>query len=134
MNEFEAAMGTCNLRHIDDEIGLRKIAADRYTELLMGHKGIKLLAPQQGVVYNYSYYPVVFDGYKENREELLIKLADENIFSRRYFYPATNNAECYNGKYSEHKTPIAEFYSNNVLTLALYPDRRAASRRCPQWV
>ena len=34
MNEYEAAMGICNLRHIEDELLKRKVAYDRYVELL----------------------------------------------------------------------------------------------------
>ena len=30
MNEFQAAMGICNLRHIDSEIEKRKVVVERY--------------------------------------------------------------------------------------------------------
>ena len=36
MSEFQAAMGICNLRHIDEEIAGRRAAADRYREHLQG--------------------------------------------------------------------------------------------------
>lgn len=36
MNEFCAAMGICNLRHIDREIDKRKRVVERYTERLNG--------------------------------------------------------------------------------------------------
>jgi dTDP-4-amino-4,6-dideoxygalactose transaminase len=64
MNEFQAAMGICNLRHVDDEIAKRKIVVERYIERLSNIKGIKLCKPQIGVKSNYAYFPVVFDGYK----------------------------------------------------------------------
>ena len=32
MNEFQAAMGLCNLRHVDDEIAARRHVHDRYME------------------------------------------------------------------------------------------------------
>ena len=34
MNEFCAAMGLCNLKHIDEEIAKRKVVVDRYREIL----------------------------------------------------------------------------------------------------
>lgn len=122
MNEFEAAMGICNLRYIDQEIAKRKKVYDRYAERLSGVPGIKLIQPQADVVYNYAYYPVVFDGYKYDRERCLTLLADHGITARRYFYPAVNQAECYKGKYDSQKTPIAQFYAAHVLTLPLYAD------------
>jgi dTDP-4-amino-4,6-dideoxygalactose transaminase len=88
MNEFQAAMGICNLRHVDDEIAKRKIVVERYIERLSSVKGIKLCKPQTGVKSNYAYFPVVFDGYKMSRDEVFEKLKAENIYARKYFYPA----------------------------------------------
>ena len=42
MNEFQAAMGLCNLRHLEDEITKRRRVAERYLENLDGVKGLKL--------------------------------------------------------------------------------------------
>lgn len=122
MNEFEAAMGICNLRHIDGEIAKRKRAADRYTDRLSDIKGIKLLKPQKGVEYNYAYYPVIFDGYRLKREEVLEKLAKHDILARRYFYPSVDSAECYEGKYPAEKTPLSHYFADRVLALPLYAD------------
>lgn len=60
MNEFCAAMGICNLRHIDREIDKRKRVVERYTERLNGIGGIKLSPQQEGVKPNYAYFPVAF--------------------------------------------------------------------------
>lgn len=122
MNEFEAAMGICNLRHINAEIARRKAAADRYTERLSDVKGIRLIKPQAGVEYNYAYYPVIFDGYKMNREQVLEELAKHDVIARRYFYPSVDSAECYQGKYPAEKTPLSHYYAERVLTLPLYAD------------
>ncbi|WP_066633778.1 DegT/DnrJ/EryC1/StrS family aminotransferase [Desulfolucanica intricata] len=122
MNEFQAAMGICNLRHIDDEIAKRKIVVERYLERLSSVKGIKLCKPQTGVKSNYAYFPVVFDGYKLNRDEVYEKLKAENIYARKYFYPLTNNFECYKGRFNVEKTPVAKYIADRVLTLPLYAD------------
>lgn len=124
MNEYEAAMGLCNLRHIDDEIQKRSVAAARYVERLSGVKGIKLIAPQEGVTQNYSYYPVFFEGYKMNRNEVQAELQKENVFARKYFYPLTNELDCYAKDYgwSVKNTPLAKKAAENVLTLPMYAD------------
>ena len=126
MNEFQAAMGLCNRPHVDAEIVKRKIVVDRYVERLSEVKGIKLCKPQPGVKSNYAYFPVVFDGYKMNRDEVMEKLKAENIFTRKYFYPLTNSFDCYKGRFDVKDTPVAEYIADRVLTLPLYADLAVA--------
>ncbi len=122
MNEFQAAMGLCNLRHIDEEIAKRKLVFDRYIERLDGIKGIKLLKIKENIKHNYAYFPVMFDGYKYNRDEVAEKLAENSIFARKYFYPLTSDFEAYRGKFPIQDTPVARYVSERVLTLPLYAD------------
>ena len=122
MNEFQAAMGICNLRHVDNEIAKRKIVVERYNEQLGGIDGIKLSKSQVGVKSNYAYYPVVFDGYKKDRDEVFDELKTHNIFARKYFYPLTNSFDCYKDQYNAENTPVAKYISERVLTLPLYAD------------
>lgn len=126
MNEFEAVMGICNLRHIDEELAKRKIAGDRYMERLDGVKGIKLIRPEKGLKWNYAYFPVIFDGYKESRDQIKENLAKENIFARKYFYPIVNRAACYMEKYGTVNVPIAAHAADHVLTLPMYADLTVA--------
>ena len=122
MSEFQAAMGLCNLRHLDREIGLRKLAADRYNERLGGVPGIRLSAPQPGVTQTYAYYPVIFDGYKYTRDEIDARLRAEGIVPRKYFYPLTNDYRCYADlpTAGKEKTPIAAYIADRVLTIPIY--------------
>ncbi len=124
MSEFQAAMGICNLRHIDDEIQKRKSATQKYRELLGGIKGIKLTSEQDNVNSNYAYFPVVFDGYKYTRDEIFEKLRENDIVARKYFYPLTNEIECYKDFPSANvkDTPVAKYIADRVLTLPLYAD------------
>lgn len=122
MNEFEAAMGICNLRHIDDEIAKRKKINDYYTERLRDVAGIKLLQPTDALEWNYAYYPVIFDGYKETRDEIKTKLETENIFVRKYFYPITTQLTCFADDYGNINLPVAKYASKNILSLPMYAD------------
>ena len=69
MNEFQAAMGLCNLRSIDKEIEKRRIIYEKYIERLYNIEGINIFIHDECVKHNYSYFPVVFDGYKYTRDE-----------------------------------------------------------------
>ena len=122
MNEFQAAMGICNLRHTDSEIKKRKIVFETYNELLSGTLGIKLPNIPDSVKTNYAYMPVVFDGYKHSRDEIDAMLKKENIYPRKYFYPLTNSFECYKGRFDPEATPNAKYISERILTLPLYSD------------
>ena len=124
MSEFQAAMGLCNLRHLSEEISKRKKVVERYKSNLSDISGIKLSTPQEGVESNYAYFPVVFDGYKYTRDDIFAKLAEQGITARKYFYPLTNDFECYKDFQTAggDKTPIAKHIAANVLTLPLYAD------------
>lgn len=124
MNEFSAAMGICNLKHIEEEIGKRRKVVERYRANLENVDGIKLSPIQKDVVPNYAYFPVVFDEkvFGATRNEVFEKLAENDICARKYFYPLTNTFECFNGKFDVSKTPVALHISNRVLTLPLYAD------------
>ena len=121
MNEFQAAMGLCNLLHFDEEINKRAAADKRYRERLLGVEGIKLCPIQNGVKRNFAYFPVVFDKEKfgKSRDEIAAALNENNVFARKYFYPITNEFSCYKGKF-RGETPIAKEVSENVLTLPMY--------------
>ncbi|MCH5268415.1 MAG: DegT/DnrJ/EryC1/StrS family aminotransferase [Lachnospiraceae bacterium] len=123
MNEFQAAMGLCNLKYIDAEIGKRKQRIDRYREQLEHVKGLQLLPVQKGVHSNYAYFPVVFhEDFSKSRDEVYQLLRQENIFTRKYFYPLTSAFRCYNGLYDPADTPVARYVSEHVLVLPLYAD------------
>ena len=122
MNEFQAAMGLCNIKLVDKEIEKRKKVAERYAENLGDIEGIRLSKTQQGVRHNYSYFPVVFDGYKYSRDEVFDKLKENGIIARKYFYPSINSFDCYRDEYDPNDTPIAKSISERVLTLPMYAD------------
>lgn len=120
MSEFQAAMGLCNLRHLDEWLIGRRTVVERYRKNLSNIPGITISQTQPGVESNYAYFPVIFDGAKYTRDEAAERLAKHNIKARKYFFPLTNHNEAYgfNGK----ATPVALYIAERVLTLPLYPD------------
>lgn len=124
MNEFQAAMGLCNLKHLDSEIAKRKRAHDRYETRLNGIKGITLCPAQEDVVSNYAYMPVLFDGFYKTRDEIFEQLKNHGIVARKYFYPLINEMDCYKNNYdvAENPTPVAKHVGDSILTLPLYAD------------
>jgi len=121
LDEFRAAMGICNLRRMDVCIKARKAVHDRYFERLDGIEGVVLCKPQEGVEYNYAYFPVYFDKklFGKTRDDVFAKLRESDIYTRKYFYPAVNDMECYKDLHGP-ATPIAHDVSLNILTLPIY--------------
>jgi dTDP-4-amino-4,6-dideoxygalactose transaminase len=121
MNEFQAAMGLLNLDNLIDNIEKRKKVVLKYIELLSKIEGIKLNAVADDVESNFAYFPIVVeDSYGLSRNQLYELLKKYDIYSRKYFYPISNDFEMYANCRGE--TPIAHDISERVLTLPLYPD------------
>lgn len=124
MNEFCAAMGVCNLRHLDGEVAKRKAVAERYWERLEGTPGVTVFRSGEGVRHNYAYLPVLFDpeAFGATRDDVFDALDAEGVGARKYFYPLVSDYACYRSVYSSDRTPVAKRASGQVLTLPMYAD------------
>lgn len=117
-SEFHAAMGLVNLRHFEEILKSRRKQYTYYLENLTERKlNLAFQVIPEEVTYNYSYFPVVFP-----TEEILLhvfeSLQRENIFPRRYFYPALNSLSFTKGYAGP--TPIAESISRRILCLPIF--------------
>lgn len=122
MNEFQAAMGICNLRHIEDSFKDRGRVKELYYKRLDNVLGLRLLKDKKGVKTNNAYLPIFIDEvqFGKSRDEVYEALREKGIRSRKYFYPLTSAFECYQGKFEPEKTPIALKTSREVLVLPMY--------------
>lgn len=123
MNEFQAAMGICNLRHIREEIEKRQKVYQCYKALLGQKAGLKIWKEQDGVQHNYAYFPVVFEeGFGKDRDSVMQRLAEHDIFARKYFYPITADLQCYQGSFGQYELSVSRDIASKVLTLPMYAD------------
>jgi len=115
-SEFQAAMGLCNLKYIDTIIEQRKEKSKLYDNLLGASYPPSPKKPD--LKYNYGYYPVVLEN--ESRAlEVIKRLAEQDIFPRRYFYPSLNTLPYLS---STQNCPISEDIASRILCLPLYPE------------
>ncbi|WP_070328454.1 DegT/DnrJ/EryC1/StrS family aminotransferase [Exiguobacterium aurantiacum] len=119
MNEFQAAMGRCNLPRFEHDVMKRRAIVERYDERLRGIPTIRLNRRGDDTVSNYAYYPVLFKGDRRRRDEMMAWLAEHGIFARKYFYPLVTDFSCYT---FDARVPNAKYVSDRILTLPLYPD------------
>jgi dTDP-4-amino-4,6-dideoxygalactose transaminase len=114
ISELQAAMGLAMLPYMETIFTERKKVVDYYNEHLTASE-IHTLKIREDTDWNYSYYPVVFKS-----EATLMKIQKalnaEDIFPRRYFYPALNtvNYVLY------QQMPVAESIAERILCLPLY--------------
>ena len=122
MNEFQAAMGLVNMNHIDKQIANRKIITEIYKRELCEVRGIYYLDDKPNVKSNYSYFPILINEEITgiNRDEMYVKLAEYNVFTRKYFYPLVTDFNCYKDIYSSDNLINSKYVGDRVLTLPLY--------------
>jgi len=115
-SEFQAAMGLCNLRYIDNIIEKRKIIFELYNDLLSAYYKTPTIKIGPSDSHNYSYYPVLLkDSYQ--LDKILTRLNSYNIFPRKYFYPSLNKLPYLS---RTNSCPISEDISSRILCLPLY--------------
>lgn len=125
MNEVQAAFGLLQLQHIDSALLARRAIYERYCANLAGIPGLTFYSRTQHFEWNHAYYPVLIDdAYPLTRDELYDALKEENIYSRRYFYPLISSFAMYRHLPSarpEH-LPLANQLAEKILCLPIYPD------------
>lgn len=124
VDEVRAAYGILNLRQVDKAIEARHQVAIRYREALRNVEGITFFDDMEGVRHNYSYFPIFIDGEKfgMTRDELYLKLKENNILGRRYFYPLISEFSTYRGLPSSAKEnlPNATMIADQVICLPMH--------------
>ena len=113
-NEFQSAMGLCNLKYIDQIIEARDKAAQQY-DLLLGNS-FQRQKIRENTQLNYAYYPILFEK-EASLLEAIKNLNQANIYPRRYFYPSLNTLPYLDEKQS---CPISENIASRILCLPLY--------------
>lgn len=115
ISELHAAMGLAVLPYIPELIQKRKEIVERYRAGL-ANSVLKPIKIRPGTDWNFSYFPVIFPS-ERSLKSALSRLAEMDIFPRRYFHPSLNHLP-YLDRFDS--CPIAEDISNRVLCLPLY--------------
>lgn len=124
MDELRSAYGLLNLKQVDSAIESRHQVAIKYRETLRSVDGITFWDDMPGVRHNYSYFPIFIDAEKfgMSRDELFFKMREQNVWSRRYFYPLISNFPTYSGLPSANKEnlPLGNKMADDVLCLPMH--------------
>ena len=123
-SEFHAAMGLSMLPEVPKIVRRREKLSRLYDQLLLIRPNIKRPQIRQHTVYNYAYYPVIFES-----EKILLKvtkaLNSKNIFPRRYFYPSLTKLP-----YVDKSSAIvSDDIATRIMCLPLYFDLEVSQIR-----
>lgn len=124
MNEFQAALGLCNLETVEANIQARRRLYERYKERLSNINNLKFQRITASK-YNYAYMPVCFDSVA-TRDTVDAILIENGIKARKYFFPLIPRLEYFSEEgidlVEEYNLHNAEAVSDGILCLPLYPD------------
>lgn len=121
MNEFAAIMGLCNLKYLNHVMEERKMKDAYYREKLRQIQGIQFFEDDLEIEKNHAYFPIIVsDDYSMTRDELYDRLKENNVFSRKYFYPLTSDQACFRNKYKKCELNNARWLSKHILVLPFY--------------
>ena len=124
MDEIRSAYGLLNLKQVDAAIAARQKVAVAYREALWNVDGIFFWDDMPGVRHNYSYFPIFVDAekYGMTRDELYMKMKDQGVWGRRYFYPLISEFSTYRGLESSRpeNLPNAHRMADTVICLPMH--------------
>ena len=124
MDEIRSAYGLLNLKQVDAAIAARQKVAVAYRKALRNVDGISFWDDMPGVRHNYSYFPIFVDAekYGMTRDELYMKMKDQGVWGRRYFYPLISEFSTYRGLESSRSEnlPNAHMMADTVICLPMH--------------
>lgn len=114
ISELHSAMGLSVLPYIVDIIAKRKENFELYKKNL-GDK-LSMLLVREETQFNFSYIPVICSSENELLR-IMVKLEENNIFARRYFYPSLNTLTYF---VKNKSCLVSEDVANRILCLPNY--------------
>jgi dTDP-4-amino-4,6-dideoxygalactose transaminase len=127
MTDLQAAVGIVQLGRLDEVVARRRDLASRYQEALADVPGIRCVAdPDQGESNFQSFWVEVLDEYPLSRDELLARLAEQEISARRGIM-AAHRQQAYRD--ADHgPLPVTDRLTDNTLILPVFQELSLAQQ------
>ena len=125
MSEFNALIAYHNFSHLEELINLREDLIKNYQRAFANKKGIEFQKTdnQRRSACNYFVLRIT-EQAPISCEELYLKLQEQGIESKRYFYPPAHKIRAYLD-WQKDSFPNSELLSEQCLALPLYPGLEA---------
>jgi dTDP-4-amino-4,6-dideoxygalactose transaminase len=121
MTDIQAALGTSQMRRIDDFLGKRHAIADRYDQMLTD---LPVILPWQSPrTYSaYHLYPIRIDSSRtsRNREEVFVRMRNAGIGVNVHYIPVHTHPYYRTLGFKDKHFPVAERYYESAISLPLF--------------
>ncbi|OEY73958.1 UDP-4-amino-4,6-dideoxy-N-acetyl-beta-L-altrosamine transaminase [Salegentibacter salarius] len=119
LTDFQAALGSSQLKRADDGLEKRRAIASRYQEAFENKNFIK---GQSGVIEGHAYHLYVIE--VEDRLGLYNCLREHKIFTQIHYIPCHLMPYYQDLGWREGDLPVAEQYYKNCISLPMFPTLR----------
>lgn len=116
ITDFQAALGTSQLKRADEGLEKRKSIAEKYD---LAFKNKSFITGQSGVVEGHAYHLYVIE--VKDRLNLYKHLRENKIFSQIHYIPAHLMPYYRETGYKEGDLPVAENYYKHCISIPMYP-------------
>ncbi|PRX43509.1 UDP-4-amino-4,6-dideoxy-N-acetyl-beta-L-altrosamine transaminase [Salegentibacter salegens] len=123
LTDFQAALGTSQLKRADEGIEKRRALAAKYQEAFENKDFIK---GQSGVIEGHAYHLYILE--VENRLGLYNYLREHKIFAQIHYIPCHLMPYYRDLGWQEGDLPLAEQYYKNCISLPMFPTLNEAEQ------
>ena len=116
LTDFQAALGTSQLKRAVQGLQRRKDIAKKYYEAFSAHPGI---FSQSGDQSGHAYHLYVIN--IENRDQLFTTLRNANVFAQIHYFPVHLMPYYKEMGWQRGNFPLAEDYYARCISLPMYP-------------
>lgn len=124
MNELEAILGLASLESVDQNVENRNRTAELYKKELGSVKGISFQKIKPNARTSFKDFSIFVDErlFGMNRDFLNQALMQENIITKKYFFPPLHRQAAYSSFFKEfdETLPVTNKVAENVLSLPLF--------------
>lgn len=124
MTEFNAALALRGLSLIEAKVRRRNSIAQTYTEILSSLPGVRFQKkhPQDTTTYKDYSIHITPEISGQTRDELANALLNQNIETKKYFYPPLHQQSLYTKFHDPARNDLSqtEFLADGILSLPIY--------------
>ena len=117
MNRYHAVMALCSLDIVEKTISKNKIQYDLYSKCLENVEGVSLVCYEKKEKRNYKTILIKVENSRLGRDFLHDILNKENVFARKFYYPAQHMRHKDIDKYNDKNFMIASRLQEQYLLL-----------------
>lgn len=128
MTDFQASLGLCQLRRLDEYISRRRQNAEELSNVLKDIDGLSVPVTTSGALHTYNQYAVRVSSVRSRRDDVATALEMQGIQSAVH-YPRALHQQPMFGHLPPSKLNESEFLCEEILCLPVHPGVSTSTAR-----